>query len=410
MKTQNFKVITAYGVNWLTNATNNDKGAQQMVIESAPENHIIIKSFTNKNGHIYADIQPEIILDVIKYDLNLMEIITNDKHKIYFDIDAKTSDIKDKDNYKESLINMINVIFPDSDMAISGSENEYKYSYHITLNNYMCLDSDDKNILKRIVKYIKTVFTAVDISVYSKNRCMKYLNQSKPITKEQPLKRIQKIILNDDPKKHLITGFFNPIFTKLTNVIFNAEISYILDIEYHNEPLNISILPKTKPIINDQYLNKLNNDDYDNISNIDLLNLAPLNKEFNHSYTFFIMLFCYNNELTIENYLNWYKQKTTEENKINYKIAIWDNLNKYKKVEKRMMINLLSVYYPEFKKYKDMEKMNNLMNISKYNQFINYSDKIEQEHFKSIEKILFLIMVWEQEKQQKQLNILKINY
>lgn len=177
---------------------------------------------------------------------------------------------------------------------------------------------------------------------------MKYLNQSKPITKEQPLKRIQKIILNDDPKKHLITGFFNPIFTKLTNVIFNAEISYILDIEYHNEPLNISILPKTKPIINDQYLNKLNNDDYDNISNIDLLNLAPLNKEFNHSYTFFIMLFCYNNELTIENYLNWYKQKTTEENKINYKIAIWDNLNKYKKVEKRMMINLLSVYYPEF--------------------------------------------------------------
>ena len=77
-------------------------------------------------------------------------------------------------------------------MAISGSENEYKYSYHITLNNYMCLDSDDKNILKRIVKYIKTVFTDVDISVYSKNRTMKYLNQSKSITKEQPLKRIQK--------------------------------------------------------------------------------------------------------------------------------------------------------------------------------------------------------------------------
>ena len=66
----------------------------------------------------------------------------------------------------------------------------------------------------------------------------------------------------------------------------NAEISYILDIEYHNEPLNISILPKTKPIINEQYLNKLNNDDYYNISNINLLNLAPVNKEFNHSYTF----------------------------------------------------------------------------------------------------------------------------
>ena len=162
---------------------------------------------------------------------------------------------------------MFNNVFPDSDMAISGSENDFKYSYHITLNNYMCLDSDDKALLKRLVKYMKTFFNDIDISVYSKNRCMKYINQSKPITKEQPLKRVQKIIINDDPKKHLITGFFNPIFQKLSNVIFNDEISYFLDIEYHNEPLNISILPQIKPVINIQ---PINNDDYDNISNLDL--------------------------------------------------------------------------------------------------------------------------------------------
>ena len=139
-----------------------------------------------------------------------MEIITNEKHKLYFDIDAKTSTITDKNNYRASLIEMFNNVFPDSDMAISGSENDFKYSYHITLNNYMCLDSDDKALLKRLVKYMKTFFNDIDISVYSKNRCMKYINQSKPTTKEQPLKRVQKLILNDVPKKHLITGFLTP--------------------------------------------------------------------------------------------------------------------------------------------------------------------------------------------------------
>ena len=44
-------------------------------------------------------------------------------------------------------------------------------------------------------------------SVYSKNRCMKFLNQSKPTTKQQPLKRVQQIIINDDATKHCMTSF-----------------------------------------------------------------------------------------------------------------------------------------------------------------------------------------------------------
>ena len=49
MKTQNFKVITAYEIDWLKNATMNDSGAQQMVTDSSPEenmslNHILLKT------------------------------------------------------------------------------------------------------------------------------------------------------------------------------------------------------------------------------------------------------------------------------------------------------------------------------------------------------------------------------
>ena len=80
------------------------------------------------------------------------------------------------------------------------------------------------------------------------------------------------------------------------------------------------------------------------------------------------MLYCYNNNLSINDFLNWYAQKTTNEQKINNKTNTWNTLNKYKQVSKRMMINLMSVYYPEFKNYKDMDKMNDLMAISKYNR------------------------------------------
>ena len=83
MKTNNFKTLRAYNINWLKNASPQDTGAQQMVINSKDENNIAIKSFTNKFGHIFSDVQPSEFIEASKFNFNLMEIITNNTHKVF---------------------------------------------------------------------------------------------------------------------------------------------------------------------------------------------------------------------------------------------------------------------------------------------------------------------------------------
>lgn len=388
MKTNNFKTVRAYNINWLKNATNNDTGAQQMVINSKQDNNIVIKSFTNKFGHIFSDVKPSEFIEASKFNFNLMEIINNNVHKVYFDIDAKTETIKDKTNYRAFCISEIEKIFPASDMALSGSENEYKYSYHITLNNYNVNNDDDKALLKIIVKKLKETISDIDITVYSKNRCMKFINQSKPTTKLQPLKRIQEIILNDDITKHCITSFLNLNAVSISEMVFNNELKLYLDIEDKNKPFNITTLPKIKRAINNTHYNNIVNefDENEILTPIKLLTLAPLDANFKHNYTFFVLLFCFSNNLTINNFLEWYNQKTTDNIKHQYKINLWASLDKYKGVSSEAFINMLSNYYPKIKTDKHKIRMDKLFDISKYKEYIQIIDEIRPNNFISVLK------------------------
>ncbi len=98
-----------------------------MVVASSPSEHIIITSFQPRyHGYIYSDINPLKLLDLINYDFNLMELIHTHKHKVYFDVDALTTDIQCKSTQRDLIINAITDIFPSADIAVSGSENDYK--------------------------------------------------------------------------------------------------------------------------------------------------------------------------------------------------------------------------------------------------------------------------------------------
>jgi hypothetical protein len=79
------------------------------------------------------------------------------------------------------------------------------------LNNYVINNVEEHDKLKRLVKHLnKTVDDGFDTVVYKKNQLMKCVNQSKPPTKDKP-KRYQKIILNKEIEKHIITAYFyNP--------------------------------------------------------------------------------------------------------------------------------------------------------------------------------------------------------
>ena len=59
-------------------------------------------------------------------------------------------------------------------------------------------------------------------------------------------------------------------------------------------------------------------------------------------------------------------------------------------VDKYNMLSMLSVYYPDLRKYRQLEKINNLLNISQYKQFIHYSETIKQEFYQSEQKNIIL--------------------
>lgn len=222
-KQTEYKTVRAHNIEWLKNASGNG-GAQQIVIDSKPLNNLVIASITEpikeggENQRKWADVEPEKLKELLKKDKGIYEIIDTYPFKIYFDIDGENKPA----GYYDNIINIINKLFINADIATSGSENEYKKSYHVVLNNYVINNEIEREKLKRVVKYLNKNFDdGFDIKVYGNNRLMKCINQAKPATKEQPYKRIQKIIFNDNYDKHIITAFFNENSKNINDIIFD---------------------------------------------------------------------------------------------------------------------------------------------------------------------------------------------
>ena len=204
---------------------------------------------------------------------------------------------------------------------------------------------------------------------------MKAINQSKPDG------RIQKILINKDPKKHLITCFFNKELYELPRFesITTREIKLSIDVEKSKKPFNIGYLPVLEPL-------KLTEDHKDRINNLqplEILNLLRLTSEFDHDYTHLVARYCYSNGLTIENFLTWYQQKSnTIESKLKWTYH-WSNLDKFPPVITIRMMKILIKYYPEirisnnYQKFVDSFKNLDVITVPRLSQDVfNNSDKI----------------------------------
>jgi hypothetical protein len=200
----NFKSENFLNINWLRNATK-DGGAQDEVIKNKTDiNNIILNRVYKKYAktaevRMWASCEPLQLLPMIENNNNLYEVIHQFPHKVYFDIDEELIPIEVGGGVKgvrplatplQNHIDQIDKLFPNSDMAISGSLTDSKASYHIILNNYMINNINDRNTIKIMVDSL-----GWDNKVYTKNRNMKLPNQSKPDG------RIQAIIINEDIKK-----------------------------------------------------------------------------------------------------------------------------------------------------------------------------------------------------------------
>ena len=163
------------------------------------------------------------ILTNVNYHIG--EIIQSNKpRKLYFDIDGKAPVAK------ETILQKIMEILPDAKISISGSETKKKYSYHIVVNNYYFQNKENMiGFVAWCDKLIKDGFigrSELDLSVYNSNSLMKCINQNK--NHNEPISRIQKIMLDDNYKNHIITYLTGdeidaePIFRKFTSRILKA--------------------------------------------------------------------------------------------------------------------------------------------------------------------------------------------
>lgn len=357
---------------WFKN--DDDKGgAMLQAISIKKQNEICILSHTKKTGRAWTSTEPNKLLKLLDKNYGLYEIITDFPHKMYFDIDKKG------DNISETFLTDIKTIilkyFPNADMAISGSIKTEKTSYHIVLQNYVIHNIQEQTTIKHIVKYLQTLEDSFDWKVYTKNRNMKCINQSKEDG------RVQEIIENDDFKAHCITCFI-PNYSLEFTCNIPIEIQEHIQIEKSKTTFDIGTLPKLNLSIN-------NDKSFSELSNLDIIALLPINKSFDHSYTHLVARFCFNNNLSLETFLQWIKPKHTEQNNnleqvFNRWKFHWSRLDKFPNVSPDKIKNILCHFYPNLKKDPSYRLFNDTFNFPQ--ELIEKIQTISQKEFQGMEK------------------------
>ena len=327
-----FTTISYKKVNWVKNKTK-EGGAMDEVLKNKKVDDMAFNIISKKQGRMWGSCDNDTALKLIEKNIGINEILHKFPMKVYFDID-KTNDLKPDDltTYKNIILKHI----PDATMAISGSETETKHSYHITLTNYIFQNEQERDNFKL---FVKTVLynedNGFDSAVYTKNRNMKCINQSKP-----GCTRIQKIIEDDDIKNHLITSFINDNCksVKLPENIINVSE------QKTKEKRKVDIMSLPKIDLGDIRKTDLTKDDlYDPIN---LLNLLPISKDFDHTYTWMVARFCFYNELTFDDFYNWYKVKNHSQTHYDKWKHHWSVLGDHPPVRKGHIMLVLEKYYP----------------------------------------------------------------
>ena len=366
-----FKVITHLKINWLKNVTN-DGGAMHMIINSKPKENNVVWLVSQKHGKMWADVSNTELLRLTQKDNFIYEVIHQYPHKVYFDIDGKD---KDYDIYQK-IVPKLNELFPNADMAISGSHIGNKQSYHIILNNYLIKNEADRNFMKSLSIYFKEhIDDSFDTKVYTKNRFMKCINQSKEDG------RVQAIILNDDPKAHMITTFIKDSTLDMPNFeITQPEVKLAIDIEeVITKKFNVGDLPKLRLQLPEDIKFNINN-----FTPIEALKILPISKEFEHKYTHLIARYCFHNDLTFEDFYAWYQHKNNKPDAYTKWKYHWNNLHKFPIVNNDKIMTLILKYYPSIKKEKHFAQFQNLFNLPD----VQKVDELNQDLFYMNSKFL----------------------
>jgi len=354
------KQITFLKTNWYKN-DDDIGGALKESLKNKQSDEVSVLSHTKKHGRCWGNITTTKLLELVEKNNGIYEIITSFPMKAYFDIDKKGDDT--------NLLNKIKILilqyFPNAEFAISGSITSEKTSYHIILTNYIIHNIDEHVYFKNIVKYLYTLDDSFDVKVYTSNRNMKCINQSKEDG------RVQTIIENQDYKQHFITCYFNDYPLPFTSTI-PEEIRDNILIEKASKTYDLGLLPKLKLKVPPHI-------DWNNISNEELLELLPCNSSFDFNYVHLVARFCFFNKLSFDTYLKWLKNKHPDLIKNDAGQRSWDKLQMFPEVCPEKIKQILTYFYPHLKKDKSYRDFAESFNIPQEN--IVEIETIDQTHF-----------------------------
>ena len=268
--TQSYKSI-----NWLKNKTK-ECGAMDEVLKTKKEDDLAFNIISKKLGRMWGSCDTATALKLVEKNSGANEILHKFPMKVYFDID-KTENLKEYDitTYKNIILKYI----PDAKMAISGSETNEKHSYHITLTNYVFNNETERDDFKIFVKeFLFEEDNGFDTKVYTKNRNMKCINQSKP-----GCSRVQMILEDDIMENHFITAF---ITSDRSLTLPKKVVEKTVEKSKQQRKLNILSLPESNALHHVK-VEVMNNMKYTGLFDArNLLKLLPISKEFDHRYIY----------------------------------------------------------------------------------------------------------------------------
>jgi len=356
------KVVVCWGLNWYKNASA-EGGAMKHVIKNKKAEEKVILSETKKDGKMWTSCTAEKATELIKKNHGIYEVICEYPHKLYFDIDCKKPVI-DKP-ILEDVLQQIRTIWQNGEWAISGSVVEdMKESYHIVSDTYVIHNDEEREMVKSAVKLLQSENDVFDWKVYTKNRNMKCINQSKTDG------RVQEIIRGDDYRKHLICSFI-PTYPEAIDCHFNEALKENIAVDKAKRKINIASLPHLN-LETPADLNILG------MKPIDMMKLCPFKnheKSFDFKYLHDIARFAFYNGITFEEYLEWAGWKSNADG-----IKLWNSLHKFPPFRPEQMRKLLQFYYPAFKRDMHMTAFANQFNMPT-DITITPIVRLEQDHY-----------------------------
>ena len=353
------KSLYKYKIQWYKKKVDS---AQDYLLSIIKDYEILIHRHTNREGRQWGITTPENLLQHIESNKYLYEVIITDrKRKLYFDIDIIANKqgvlIDTLEECKQLLYNT----FPDAILSISGSKTEYKISYHIIIHNWYANNVNEMECLQDFcTKYTNLGF---DDKVYTKNRNMKIINQSKPDG------RIQEIIEDITLKNHLITCYFNENSKHISESI----IYYVKEIiqnkkEYskdNSDDLNLGD-------INQEKISSPETFNYHTATHEQILHIIPLYPRYTtnclkYAFIYHIMIWSKQSGIHFETFWEWCKQKEDSKNRYKKYYDLWNDCSKNVRISKIEAILLR--FYPDILKNVATKQFNKQFD---FNDLVNH--------------------------------------